>query len=365
MNVEVMDEYKLETLLSSLTLDQLKNIRRNLQLKNMSSLRKNELIIALAENIPLTVEQRSLLMDVDQYTAILKVMAKSGVIEVQELEIEDIFYLSSIGYVHPAQQEEKDVLIMPNEVMKQFYALDASKIKMWVNRNQKITNLLFVMMRDYGVIKLADAKAIIEKHINEELDAKWFASYVAHLEQYYNAFHIGAGKKYIINDEIEDEASIIEQQEKHDQLMYRPYSQEIVMNMNRRDRFHRTPELADFISYVQQTYQLSVEEIEEIVAHCMNMHQVESTLTDIVSYVGEIISFPDVEDLKPFVMKLVDVLNNSRLWVLKGYTPKELSPAQENAESTKQTPVVNSEKIGRNEPCPCGSGRKYKKCCGK
>jgi len=22
-------------------------------------------------------------------------------------------------------------------------------------------------------------------------------------------------------------------------------------------------------------------------------------------------------------------------------------------------------KIGRNEPCPCGSGTKYKKCCGK
>ncbi|BDA86227.1 hypothetical protein Sa4125_37690 [Aureimonas sp. SA4125] len=25
---------------------------------------------------------------------------------------------------------------------------------------------------------------------------------------------------------------------------------------------------------------------------------------------------------------------------------------------------VRSEKIGRNDPCPCGSGRKYKKCCG-
>jgi uncharacterized protein YecA (UPF0149 family) len=22
-------------------------------------------------------------------------------------------------------------------------------------------------------------------------------------------------------------------------------------------------------------------------------------------------------------------------------------------------------KVGRNEPCPCGSGRKYKKCCGQ
>ena len=26
-------------------------------------------------------------------------------------------------------------------------------------------------------------------------------------------------------------------------------------------------------------------------------------------------------------------------------------------------PVIHSEKIGRNEPCPCGSGKKYKKCC--
>jgi uncharacterized protein YecA (UPF0149 family) len=22
-------------------------------------------------------------------------------------------------------------------------------------------------------------------------------------------------------------------------------------------------------------------------------------------------------------------------------------------------------KVGRNDPCPCGSGRKYKKCCGR
>ena len=25
--------------------------------------------------------------------------------------------------------------------------------------------------------------------------------------------------------------------------------------------------------------------------------------------------------------------------------------------------VINNNKIGRNQPCPCGSGRKYKKCC--
>jgi len=29
-----------------------------------------------------------------------------------------------------------------------------------------------------------------------------------------------------------------------------------------------------------------------------------------------------------------------------------------------KTTIVNEKKVGRNEPCPCGSGKKYKKCCG-
>lgn len=28
------------------------------------------------------------------------------------------------------------------------------------------------------------------------------------------------------------------------------------------------------------------------------------------------------------------------------------------------TYVRSEPKIGRNDPCPCGSGKKYKKCCG-
>lgn len=31
----------------------------------------------------------------------------------------------------------------------------------------------------------------------------------------------------------------------------------------------------------------------------------------------------------------------------------------------KSKQVIVGEKVGRNDPCPCGSGKKYKKCCGK
>ena len=32
---------------------------------------------------------------------------------------------------------------------------------------------------------------------------------------------------------------------------------------------------------------------------------------------------------------------------------------------TKKPVTRDEDKVGRNDPCPCGSGQKYKKCCGK
>ena len=44
----------------------------------------------------------------------------------------------------------------------------------------------------------------------------------------------------------------------------------------------------------------------------------------------------------------------------------ENKPQVPQTSDVKRTPVVNQEpKVGRNDPCPCGSGKKYKNCCGK
>ncbi|HCW53605.1 MAG TPA: hypothetical protein DG753_07705 [Clostridium sp.] len=50
-------------------------------------------------------------------------------------------------------------------------------------------------------------------------------------------------------------------------------------------------------------------------------------------------------------------VNKIRLWRFKG----------ESFNDKKAIDItVKSEKlVGRNDPCPCGSGKKYKKCCGK
>ena len=73
-----------------------------------------------------------------------------------------------------------------------------------------------------------------------------------------------------------------------------------------------------------------------------------------------------------YLLGMIGELNNhTRKPVIKGYTPEEVDgfkpvsvPIVKIAKA-KRKPVRTEHKIGRNDPCPCGSGKKYKKCCGK
>ena len=48
---------------------------------------------------------------------------------------------------------------------------------------------------------------------------------------------------------------------------------------------------------------------------------------------------------------------------------ENLIPAERRTElykaQKKSMTIVKGKKVGRNDPCPCGSGKKYKFCCGK
>ncbi len=72
---------------------------------------------------------------------------------------------------------------------------------------------------------------------------------------------------------------------------------------------------------------------------------------------------PDFEKLYYNMLKAeAPHLYNLDEWndVLPEEKRKEITREFKNSKT-----VRNTQKIGRNDPCPCGSGKKYKKCCGK
>ena len=82
---------------------------------------------------------------------------------------------------------------------------------------------------------------------------------------------------------------------------------------------------------------------------------------------GMEIEFKSEKGAKKFAALMMDVNNETRMVELKGHKPNEMrssGAAIKNPEKVK--PQQKSEKkIYPNDPCPCGSGKKYKKCCGR
>ena len=84
---------------------------------------------------------------------------------------------------------------------------------------------------------------------------------------------------------------------------------------------------------------------------------------------------------------LADYLNNMPHWQMRGFTPNDtmntLDINNSSVTSSRRPmpsnelpndfpwlddpmqPFISPKKVGRNDPCPCGSGKKYKHCCGR
>jgi hypothetical protein len=72
-------------------------------------------------------------------------------------------------------------------------------------------------------------------------------------------------------------------------------------------------------------------------------------------------------DLEKIAQQAVHFSNNHRLWANRGHAPSEISRRGPGMQMAGLIPAAQGEALiaGRNDPCPCGSGKKFKKCCGK
>ena len=107
--------------------------------------------------------------------------------------------------------------------------------------------------------------------------------------------------------------------------------------------------------------------IRRIAAGCAADRPITGMLDD-VRQSGAVMT---TEQFNFVIGMITDLFNRSRKFSLKGHLPDEVEgvgpvrmPAIQ-AVPSKSGPYRAEEKIGRNDPCPCGSGKKYKKCCGK
>lgn len=111
------------------------------------------------------------------------------------------------------------------------------------------------------------------------------------------------------------------------------------------DEYHLSNDMIDEMEYLLQ--------IQELLKHYANVSEMDGA--DKQVNIRE--SFKIIDDMEKTIGDSVAAINT-------GLKVVRMQRAQEMRQPYHHTIRREEPKIGRNELCPCGSGKKYKKCCG-
>ncbi len=178
------------------------------------------------------------------------------------------------------------------------------------------------------------------------------------------------------------------------------------------DRIENNEAYNSFINFMAEEFALTVSNAEEKTYDAVYTLKIEKhCFDDFLNELQRIGIDPSIEQVKKIVPYYIELNNNTRMAANNGYTPAEMKKLCDESglsvdtlyinslqideehekirsesaiesrtkfkkmvdlfrqavltENNKKNMPVKSKKIGRNDPCPCGSGKKYKKCCGR
>lgn len=117
------------------------------------------------------------------------------------------------------------------------------------------------------------------------------------------------------------------------------------------DKLHALPDEAE----------VAVGVIQRNICSGCGMQEIFNVLIDL-----EILPEND-KQLNEVIALINDMWNHTRMILNRGFTPNEIAEATRKSVGAKIIPFnqvkTNKNKIYPNDPCPCGSGKKYKNCC--
>jgi len=187
---------------------------------------------------------------------------------------------------------------------------------------------------------------------------------------FYQWFTERSGKLVLNGYEKDDYYIYLETEVQGDVPFYIPAKEEVEELYERGCLISREnhAKLQDFIAETfgcdKDTASLKVHELYEGVNNRVRMNDAVEAFTEGFA------EFPSDESQVKFIELYIEMSRECRIRDNRGHDYYEMVGimAKKNSASSggpeKKAPVKRV-KIGRNEPCPCGSGKKYKNCCGK
>jgi hypothetical protein len=355
--------------LNRLTKSELDSIRKRLEIKNASSLKKADLIKLLQEKIPASLEQICNKLDHERYRLLRKLVRHGGHMIAPSLEPHQLRFFQENGVIFTGTYAGEKVFVMPQEIVGAFSAVDNTNMQSIISRNTEWIKLTQGMLYYYGFLKLDKLMELLERYTGERLNLLEYLIVMYDAAPYYREVRIDVHG--FSNSRVFDPREVLREQQMRKDLDYYPFSKEQLLKAGEPGFVDRNESYKRFVHFLLKNFDMNKEEADGIAEECVYATRIGENPQDLLRFLQSRVEFSNIQTLSAALERIVELMNNTREWFLKGYTSNELFEEEKKAlhpleRNGTRTGIQTKEKnVGRNDPCPCGSNKKYKKCCGK
>lgn len=347
--------------LNRLSKVELNEIRKRLGIKNASSLPKEGLIKVICPELINRIYYIVKNLGELEFDLLKKAVKMGGIIEGDFSDYDAIEGLQEwgIGFCGTIDALIYAVIVPGELIHKIKECFKDKKLLKAADAGQNFYRFVKGCLYYYGVFPVIKLYDIAEESFPLEASSDL-------LEYLFNNIgdnkDIGYYNGYVYNWQVTDPEHIINEHMARPNLDYIQLSYDKAIAAADDDYCEWNQNTTDLNNFFIKTGKLTIEEAKEMVNICIDHIKNDGSFNNIVNFIGENIKLPSFKAAEEMISILQNVYNCIRKWVLKGHTSDEVF--EEEKKYMKPLPA-KSQKIGRNEPCPCGSGKKYKNCCGR
>jgi len=363
----------LKEALERLTKVELDEIRKTYDFKGISSLNKADLIDKLVDLIPKYISRTLKWLDEERYSLIEKIIHNKGLLKVDGFDIKKIRFYKRSALVFTGSLDGKKVLFIPGEIIDAIKEAMDNKTRSMIKDHGLWIKLAEGLIYYYGYVKTGVLYEMLKGYLNEDIDLFEFIITMINGAEYYDKISYYKGGFYYSFIGIEDIDFIIDDIEARPDIDYYKFTKAQVLDAASDKFVENSLQVLAFKKYMKSNFKLSDREINELLRGIYLMANYDVNPGEVVMNITEFYPLESEKQLYEIVPLVMNLLNNTRRWILKGHSPnmirqsnqENLQPLQDDKNNNNLYSIKTKEKIGRNDPCPCGSGLKYKKCCGR
>ena len=373
LKYKIKEENKLIDVLMSLTKTELDDIRINLGVGGTSSLKKQELADALAGAILNFAPNWLANIENEQYELLNKIVQSETCIKGDIITPSQVDYLSSIGIVFSGSKDKEHYLFIPEELKEIFKNINNKSFKKKVLLNNETVRLATGILFYYGYLDYEQLYEMVTRIINKkEISLERFVGVLINGSCWQDeiiTLEFGAQHINVVNLE-----ELIETQLEWSKEEFRPLSYEEIYQAGQPGYVVKNQQYLQMEKFLAEKLNVSIEEVNGFMQDIIIMIMNEETSAFIFDYMQDMIAIPNQKIAKQLSLLLLELYNSVNIFKLKGYTLNELDKMMgKTAKGLVVSKARGKDNVirvsfgektaGRNEPCPCGSGKKYKKCC--